>query len=747
MRTIAKNFAGQDLTGANFRNQNLQRANFRGANLQGADFQGANLRGAKFASNRSPEPATGRSPHFRLQSARSNAAPGESESPRAAVSSSSVSPGSPASPSRPGLTDLRGANFQGAQLQGANFARADLTGANFQGAAGGLQRRMLALQWLTLLGLAIVLLGLGAVLWVAFGRYFFSEETVMAVGVLPGLIILGVQIALCNACFRGNGTDRPSTVAILAALTGFAALVGAGGGDLVAAVVGALAGAGAGLCAAIVAFGLTGLALLRGPIAVFLVLTGAVGLVGMLSLATLGAGVLAIAGAVTGAEGVTVGLLLTLVGLVIFLGLGSWGAWQSQRADRLSGAWRGLLTFAAWGGTRFRHSDVTEVNFARAQVGACNFDRAITTRTQWRMAHGLHQAVPNAALESNWSWLDLLTQGRGRGRDLREANLAGMSLAGANLREANLAGVDLRDSVLTGANLMGADLRGSLCQGTDFTEATLTGAKVGGWSVDGATRWERVDCEYVFWDAAGTDRCPAHPRQMFREGEFERYFGADRSNLMLLLRQGIHPQGLGLALEVLQGQFGVQPGSIVAIEHRDPDVLLRLCLPEENLQRTTPGEIARCFYQAYDRALKPKQSGPSGALVPNAAAPTLPMGTLLGHLLATPGTPTPVMALSLADRLRQIHGLLQNQAATPTIDRGLKYLQILVQWAEFQEDRELSGSDGLQKPDLQDRAELALDALQGLGVILGEEWDEVEAEVRRSLAGGRSMDQSGNPMD
>ncbi|MGA1285825.1 MAG: pentapeptide repeat-containing protein, partial [Prochlorothrix sp.] len=587
----------------------------------------------------------------------------------------------------------------------------------------------------------------GAVLWVAFGRYFFSDETIAAVGVLPGLVILGVQLALCHPCFRAQVRDRPINLAILAILTGFAALVGAVGGDLTAAVVGALAGAGAGFCVAIAAFGVTGLAVLRGTIAMFLVLTGAIALAGMLILATLGAGVLAVAGAVTGAEGVTVGLLLALVGLVVFLGLGSLGAWQSQRRDRLTPAWQGLLALAAWGGTQFRHSDLTEANYAQAQLGACNFDRATTTRTSWRGVPDLNRAYPNAALAANWPWLEVLTQGRGRGRDLREASLAGVNLREANLRGANLAGVDLRGSTLAGANLTEANLSGALCQGTDFAGASLTGAKVGQWLVDGATGWEAVVCESVFLDAAGTDRCPANPRQIFREGDFQRYFAPNPGNLQLLLRQGIHLQALGLALEVLQAEFGIRPGAIVAIEHRNPDVLLRLQIPGTVLEKTPIAQVARCFHQAYDRALKPT---PAPSTVFPTTAPT-PMGAFLGHLLAPSDATTLVPEPTLADRLYSFQKFLKTQPVTPGIDRALKYLQILMQWANLAADLPADPNpDSPPDPhldpnpaaaqlgdvalaDRRERAELALDALQGLAVLTGEEWEEVVADLRRSL--------------
>jgi uncharacterized protein YjbI with pentapeptide repeats len=71
------------------------------------------------------------------------------------------------------------------------------------------------------------------------------------------------------------------------------------------------------------------------------------------------------------------------------------------------------------------------------------------------------------------------------GKDLRNADLHGITLTGDDLSGADLRGANLRGTVLTGvdlsnARLDGADLRGTVFTGSDIDGATFTGAKTDG---------------------------------------------------------------------------------------------------------------------------------------------------------------------------------------------------------------------------------------------------------------------------
>ncbi|HYW21486.1 MAG TPA: pentapeptide repeat-containing protein [Nodularia sp. (in: cyanobacteria)] len=84
------------------------------------------------------------------------------------------------------------------------------------------------------------------------------------------------------------------------------------------------------------------------------------------------------------------------------------------------------------------------------------------------------------------------------GAFLNGADLSGAFLNGADLNGADLSGADLSGADLSGADLSGADLRKSRVTATNFDNATLTGVCIKDWSVNSATKLDKIVCEYVY---------------------------------------------------------------------------------------------------------------------------------------------------------------------------------------------------------------------------------------------------------
>jgi hypothetical protein len=111
-----------------------------------------------------------------------------------------------------------------------------------------------------------------------------------------------------------------------------------------------------------------------------------------------------------------------------------------------------------------------------------------------------------------------------KGANLRRANLNGAYASGANFSNANLNGADLSSANFSEADLIETDLSGANAKGTDFTSACLTGVCLQGWSINSATRFKHVKCQYVYLRSQQRERHPS--RGEFSAEEFLDVFQA-----------------------------------------------------------------------------------------------------------------------------------------------------------------------------------------------------------------------------
>ncbi len=109
------------------------------------------------------------------------------------------------------------------------------------------------------------------------------------------------------------------------------------------------------------------------------------------------------------------------------------------------------------------------------------------------------------------------------GADLAHANLMGADLSGAYASGACFTAANLERATLTGANLSDANLAAATlvnvqADGTDFSAVRLSGAYLKNWSMNSATKFERVDCTHVYLRQQGQGRYPQAGD--FKLGEF-----------------------------------------------------------------------------------------------------------------------------------------------------------------------------------------------------------------------------------
>ncbi|AFY68944.1 pentapeptide repeat protein [Thalassoporum mexicanum PCC 7367] len=153
--------------------------------------------------------------------------------------------------------------------------------------------------------------------------------------------------------------------------------------------------------------------------------------------------------------------------------------------------------------------------------------------------------------------------------------------SGADLCDADLSCTQLHEADFWGADLRGTELSGSNASGARFYKACLTGACIQGWTIDEETRFDQVDCEFVYltwsgWDEEAQesiyflDRLPKNENEFFKPGEFavlvQQY--TNTINLFFSEENGIDWQALSIALENFKAANNGQGLEIQGIEQQ-----------------------------------------------------------------------------------------------------------------------------------------------------------------------------------
>ncbi|NET05380.1 MAG: pentapeptide repeat-containing protein [Symploca sp. SIO2B6] len=168
-------------------------------------------------------------------------------------------------------------------------------------------------------------------------------------------------------------------------------------------------------------------------------------------------------------------------------------------------------------GANLSKSILIRTNFSRADLHEANLSRASLTRANFSSA--------------NLSQIDL-----------SRASLSRSCFVKAELSEANLRQAYLEESDLSGANFSKANLNGvNLAKvqafGTNFNEAILTAACLGDWSINSATQFEQIDCDYVYLRFPQQERRPISGE--FAPGEFIKLFRKSADSIDLTFHNSI----------------------------------------------------------------------------------------------------------------------------------------------------------------------------------------------------------------
>ncbi|WP_138505354.1 pentapeptide repeat-containing protein [Nostoc sp. PA-18-2419] len=470
--------------------------------------------------------------------------------------------------------NLRGRSFKGQNLTGANFSFADIRGANFTNAIlkdadftdvkAGLQRRwvigllIVTLQMSALSGFLSLIIGS-----LLTGIFEFKDSGKFVIGIVS-LVMVTVFFIV---------TKRKNLIAGAVAFSVIGLVAGAVAGVVVGnyaafAMIGALIGA----ISVVVVL----------AVALVLAVTSAAAFAVAGAFAFVFAFAFAVAGAFVGAYGfaVTSAYAFAITSALAFTLFSGYIGWRSLAGNEKDAWVRSFaLAFATTGGTSFRNADLTDANFTQATLKSTDFRKAILTRTCFHKTKKLDRVRPGTTYLQNTKLRQVLVTRLGQNKNFDRLDLRGINFKGAMLVDASFIGVDLSQANLQDADLSRAKLVQAQVNGTDFTGATLTGAYIQDWGITTDTKFDGVQCEYVYMRLPTKEnpdplRKPDNHKEVFAPGEFGDFIQPIFDTLDLYHNQGVDPRAIAISFKQLAENHPDAELEIVAMEKRGQDKFL-----------------------------------------------------------------------------------------------------------------------------------------------------------------------------
>ena len=413
--------------------------------------------------------------------------------------------------------NLSGADFSYADLQGANFYRANLHNSQFRGIKAGLQKRwkiiLLLMSWLLSIfsGLGLVLISYFTLLVLN-----LSNPSDSTAGWNTLLLTIAFVFIAIRQLIGGNFGTIAATVVV--------------------AVIGIITSATAGMIEMATFVGTLGIAGALAGFAIAVVLTSAVAFAVAFLVSPIAAILLAIARTIAvaaiasliasylsgGVGGVAIAAAVSVSFFFDYLG------WRSLDGEgRYAGIQTIAVNLAAIGGTRFRRTNLTDVDFTNAIIPSTDFGQSKLDRTCWKGVKYFDRIrTGNTYLKSRLI-RELLRTGRGENQNFNRQDLRWLNLQGANLKNASFISANLSHSNLKNANLSGARLIRTQLDKTDLTNTILTRAFIQNWIITTRTKLDGIECDYIFLRLPSPDNLDQNPRrqpedwnQTFQPGEF-----------------------------------------------------------------------------------------------------------------------------------------------------------------------------------------------------------------------------------
>lgn len=241
-------------------------------------------------------------------------------------------------------------------------------------------------------------------------------------------------------------------------------------------------------------------------------------------------------------------------------GVDNWNSWRQSSQDVLPD-----LSDAILSGLNLRGANFFKANLRYANVGNTDLSDADFSQAE--------------LIRANFSDARII------GTKFVKANLLKANLFNAFLREVNLAEADLRKADLSRAylyedNLQGTNLSGLQALDTIFNKVELTGVCLEHWNINNGTKFEDVECAFVYLRQGEKERRPSSG--YFTSGEFAALFQRILETVDLIFADGIDWKAFLESFRELRSRYGDENISIQTIEKRSGNAfVIRLEVPPE----------------------------------------------------------------------------------------------------------------------------------------------------------------------
>lgn len=265
-------------------------------------------------------------------------------------------------------------------------------------------------------------------------------------------------------------------------------------------------------------------------------------------------------------------------------------AWLSEA--NLQGA---ILTGANITQTRLRSANLTganlvEASLIHADIGEACLRESNLSMTDLSYADLSGADLTEANLKNAWLMEAKLRDTTFVKADLTEANLMIADLRGANFNQSNLVSTVFEYADLNTADLSNADLSKAILHGTqalyaDFTGARLTGACIKDWNINNQTKFNQVDCQYIYFECTCFSMSVKSPIELgyyerrpykgkFKDGEFTLLLNRAFETVDLVFTDGIDWKAFLTSFQELQATYKDSNLSIQAIEKKSDEAFV-----------------------------------------------------------------------------------------------------------------------------------------------------------------------------
>ncbi|MFL9458022.1 pentapeptide repeat-containing protein [Tolypothrix campylonemoides VB511288_2] len=261
------------------------------------------------------------------------------------------------------------------------------------------------------------------------------------------------------------------------------------------------------------------------------------------------------------------------------------------------------IAFAAFKGTSFRSADLTDANFTEATLKSTDFRKAILTRTSFHKTKKLDRVRPGSTYLQKLQICQVLVTGLGTDKNFDRIDLRGVNFKNAHLVDASFIGADLSGANLQDADLSRAKLQQTQLDGTDFTGATLTGAYIQDWNITSDTKFDGVQCQYVYMRLPTKEnpdpmRKPDNNKEVFGDGEFGDFIKPIFDTLDLYHNQGVDPRAIAISFKQLTENHPEAELRIVGMEVRGEDKFL---IKAKTAPQTDKSELSAEYFETYNQ--------------------------------------------------------------------------------------------------------------------------------------------------